>query len=71
MLKFIRYFIYEWRNYPLFFGYAAQIKANNPKLYAEMEASDRKKGIKPYKSRFDFALRNAKIRYNHRNDYKE
>ena len=70
MFKFIRYFIMEWRNYQHYMRYREHLKTNNPEAYEKMCESDRARGIEPeYKSRFDFALRNAKIHYAHRDRY--
>ena len=68
-MKFIKYFICEWFNYPCYKDYKADLKKRNPKEFRKMEAEDRKKGIKPYKNRFDFAFRIAKIKYAHRDRY--
>lgn len=67
MYRFIRHFIYEWSNYPQMIAWRnahftdEQIK--------EMEKKDLKRGIKPYKNRFDYAFRNSKIYYLHRDRY--
>lgn len=69
MIKFIKYFVYEWRKYPRFNAYRKCLKKKSPKAYAEMEGADAERGIKPYKNRLDYAWRNAKIRWSHRDRY--
>lgn len=70
MFKFIRYFITAWTQYPHFMGFAEHMKRNNPEEYTKMCEADKERGIDPeYKSRLDFAVRNARIHYAHRDRY--
>lgn len=58
MIKFIKYFIFEWNRYTDFKAW----RSIQPKdLIERLEATDRASGIEPYKNRFDFAFRNAVI----------
>ena len=66
MYKFIRYFINAWVNYPSFIAFCNRFSDEQKKA---MEAEDAKRGIKPYRSRFDYAYKNAKIHYSHRDRY--
>ena len=68
-MKFIRYFIYEWKKHPRYMAFMENMKKRKPKKFREYERSNRARGIKPYKNRFDFAFRNAKILYAHRDKY--
>lgn len=68
-MKFLKYFIWQWKDYTHFKAYIEHFKQEYPEEWKKSEESDRERGIKPYKNRFDFALRNAKIRYAHRKDY--
>jgi hypothetical protein len=43
-------------------AFCEDMKEKNPKVFAQMVKADEKRGIKPYKNRFDYAYRNAKIR---------
>ena len=65
MFRFIKYFVYEWRNYPWHKAWCDDYKNREPDTFRKMEQSDLKRGIKPYKNRFDFAFRNAKIKTLH------
>ena len=70
MFKFIRYFIMAWREYPCFMRFMEGLKENSPEAYKQMYEEDRARGVEPeYKSRFDYALRNAKIHYAHRDRF--
>lgn len=70
MIRFIRYFIMEWRNYPHYEAFRENLSTKCPEEYAKMYKSDIARGINPeYKSRFDFALRNALVHYAHRDRY--
>ena len=56
MIKFIKTFMYYWEDYPNFKRFVSK----QPKDFIKrLEASDRERGIKPYKNRFNFAFRNA------------
>lgn len=57
MIKFIRRFISGWRGYLEFKKFCNRFTLKQLK---EMEESDLKRGIKPIRNRFDYALRNAK-----------
>ena len=69
-MNFLKYFIWKWKEYAHFMAYIDRFKKEHPEEYRKSEENDRAKGIKPYKNRFDFAFRNAKIYYAHRKDYK-
>lgn len=70
MFKFIQYFIMQWKYYPQYMFFVEKLKENSPEEYEKMCESDRVRGVDPeYKSRFDFAWRNAKIHYAHRDRY--
>lgn len=56
MIKFIKIFIYHWKDYPNFKKF---IKGQPKKLIERLEANDRERGIKPYRNRLDFAFKNA------------
>ena len=62
MFRFIKYFITSWASYPLYAKWYEGMKKHCPEELARMEESDAEKGIKPYKNRFDFAFRNAKLK---------
>jgi hypothetical protein len=47
--------------YPYYKAWSDRFKARKPEVFKEMEQSDLKRGIKPYKNRFDYAFKNAKI----------
>lgn len=67
MIKFIRHFINEWFNYPSFVAWS---KAHfTEEQLREMERTDAQRGIKPIRNRFDYAWKNAKIHYAHRDRY--
>jgi hypothetical protein len=70
MFRFLKFFICEWMHYPSYDEYYKHMKQTHPKLMASIEASDLLKGIKPFKGRFDFAFRNAKLQYKHYKDRK-
>lgn len=61
MFKFIRYFIMEWRYYPMLMAFWD----SRPKLQSELK----EKGEWFPKSRFDYALKTAKVHYKHRDRY--
>ena len=64
MFNFIRYFIMEWENYP---GFLRFINARfTPAQIKSFEEQDRKRGIEPYRGRFDYAWRNTKIHFANR-----
>ena len=65
MFKFLKFFIREWMHYPSYNEYYKRMKETHPDLMARIENSDALKGIKPFKGRFDFAFRNAKLQYIH------
>ena len=66
MIKFIKYFFLAWKEYPHLKAFMGRF---TPEQIKEMEKMDEKRGIKPYKNRFDYALRSAKIHYAHRDRY--
>lgn len=66
MIKFIRNLIASWRGYPDYIIFLSRFSDEQKK---HMEALDAKSGIKPYKNRFDYAYRNAKIYHAHRDRY--
>ncbi|MBR5949116.1 MAG: hypothetical protein IKZ82_10820 [Clostridia bacterium] len=53
MIRFIRFFIAKWAEYPYFIAFCDA----RPQLMAEAKA----RGDYMYKSRFDFAWSNAKL----------
>ena len=66
MFRFIKYFIGAWKDYPSFLSFSRELEKKNPGKLKKMEKADLKCGIKPYSGRFDFAIRNAKIKYRHK-----
>lgn len=66
MIRFIRFFIKGWNEYPQFLSFFNSLKERKPLEVKRMEESDLKRGIKPYRGRFDFAFRHAKIYMKHR-----
>lgn len=65
MIRFIKYFIHEWRKYPYHKAFAEKLKQKHPEEFKKMEQSDLERGIKSYKNRLDFAFRNAKMKLSH------
>lgn len=65
MFKFLKFFICEWMHYPSYDEYYKDMKEKHPQLMAMIENSDALKNVKPFKGRFDFAFRNAKLQYKH------
>jgi len=61
VIKFIKYFIYQWLDYPIFKAYWDRL----PKRRKEIED----KGEWFPKNRFDYAWTLTKIRYKHRDQY--
>lgn len=57
MIRFIRFFIGNWKDYPCFRAFCDA----RPHMMAEARA----RGDYIYKSRFDYARRNAKLYYKH------
>lgn len=70
MFRFLKFFICEWKHYPSYNEYYKNMKETHPELMARIEHSDMLKGIKPFKGRFDFAFRNAKLQYKQYKDRK-
>lgn len=60
MMRFIRFFISNWKDYPIFRAFCE----TRPRMMAEARAS----GDYIYKGRFDYAWRNTRLYYKH---YKE
>lgn len=60
MIRFIRYFMMEWANYPGYYWFAHV--HTKPETLEQM-------GGDPYKNRFDYAWQNAKIHWKHRDRY--
>ena len=67
MYKFIRHFIAGWLNYPHLMAWTKRHFTSEQRR--KMEQSDRERGIKPYKNRFGYAYRLAKVYYAHRDRY--
>lgn len=67
MIKFIRYFLIGWMQYPQFNAWR---KAHFTDVQLkEMEKEDAKRGIAPVNTRFEYALSTAKVHYRHRDRY--
>lgn len=67
MFKFIRYFIYGWRDYPVMMEWRNDLFTD--KEIKDMEKEDAKRGISPVNTRFEYALMTARVHYSHRDRY--
>ena len=66
MIRFIRFFMMGWKDYPQYISFYTSLKERKPLEVKRMEESDMRRGIKPYRGRLDFAFRHAKIYMKHR-----
>lgn len=61
MIRFIKYFMYHWRDYTFFRWFWSERQEQYNELI--------KNGEYHYKNRFDFALRNALVEWKHRDRF--
>ena len=61
MIRFAKYFVYHWREYTFFRWFWSERQEQYQELID--------KGEYHYKNRFDFAWRNAKVQWKHRDRY--
>lgn len=60
VIRFIRFFIMGWRDYPHYEAFRKALSEKCPEDYAAWCGSDIERGVKPtYDSRFEFAWRTA------------
>ena len=69
MIMLIKRFIYEWAKFPSFKKFEELSRNVNPEEYQKGIDSDLKRGIKPYRNRLDYAVRNTKMHWKYRDRY--